>query len=46
MDTMGSLFGMAGFAFAIMAYLRIGALEKKLKEAGVLDKNFDSENEI
>lgn len=39
MGSMGFIFGI----FGIVAYSRIDALEKKLKESGVLDKQFDSE---
>ncbi|WP_169713930.1 hypothetical protein [Oceanicoccus sagamiensis] len=46
MDTTGFVFGMIGFTFGLLAFLKIGALEKKLKETGVLDKDFDSEKEI
>jgi len=46
METTGFVFGLFGFFFGILAYLRINALEKKLRETGVLDKNFNSEKEV
>jgi hypothetical protein len=46
MDIMGFIFGIAGFVFALFAYLRLNALESKLKKAGVLDKDYHSENEF
>lgn len=39
----GMSMGVMGFIFGIIAYSRIDALEKKLKEKGVLDEKFNSE---
>ena len=46
MEVMGFIFGMFGFTLGAFVFLRINALEKKLKEIGVLDKDFNSEKEI
>jgi hypothetical protein len=46
MEIMGFIFGLAGLSFGILAYLRIGALEKKFKETGALDQNFNSQEQI
>ena len=46
MENAGFVFGIFGFMLAALAIQRIAALEKKLKETGVLDKGFDSEKEI
>ena len=46
MDFLAWMFGLMGMAFGSMAYARVGALEKKLKESGVLNKSFNSEEEI
>lgn len=43
MIAIGFVFGMLGFMFGIIAYSRVGALEKKLKALGVLDPEFTSE---
>ncbi|MFC1512108.1 hypothetical protein ACFL5H_02820 [Candidatus Latescibacterota bacterium] len=50
MGLMGFIFGMSGIAvggsgisFSLNAIARIDKLEKKLKETGVLDKNFKSD---
>lgn len=40
------IFGIFGFILAGFCYYRIDALEKKLKEADVLDRDFDSKNEV
>lgn len=42
MDALGVL----GFLLAGFCYFRINALEKKLKEINVLDKNFNSKDKI
>ena len=42
MDALGIL----GFLLAGFCYFRIDALEKKLKEISVLDKNFDSKDKF
>ncbi len=38
----GSILGMVGFTFALLAHFRIRRLEKKLKELAVLPAEFDS----
>ena len=38
--------GLLGFILAGFCYFRIDALEKKLKELSVLDKDFNSKDEI
>lgn len=43
MENVGFVFGIFGFMLGAFALQRITVLEKKLKEAGVLDKNIDSE---
>lgn len=45
MDVMAWIFGSTGMVIALVAYTRVGVLEKKLKESGILDKSFDSEKE-
>lgn len=42
---MGFTFGLVGFAFALISYARIDKLEKHLKEKGLLDQNFKSDDE-
>lgn len=39
---MGTTFGIFGF----IAFTKVSALEKKLKETGVLDSAFNSEEEL
>jgi len=39
------IFGLFGFMLTAFCYYRIDALEKKLKEACVLDKEFNSIDE-
>lgn len=46
MDFLAWMFGLMGMTFGLMAYARIGALEEELKESGVLNKSFNSEEEI
>ncbi|WP_187409102.1 hypothetical protein [Saccharophagus sp. K07] len=46
MDTIGWIFAITGMCIGFSAYARVGALEKKLKEEGILDASFDSEKEI
>jgi hypothetical protein len=41
----GSLFGIVGFIFALWSFQRIQKLEKHLKEAGVLKKSYNSDEE-
>jgi hypothetical protein len=43
MEVLGFIFGITLWASASSALAKIAALEKKLKEAGVLDKEFKSE---
>ncbi|NOG46040.1 MAG: hypothetical protein HND50_12435 [Calditrichaeota bacterium] len=38
----GFVFGMSGLSFALISYQRISKLENKLKEIGVLDKDFST----
>lgn len=45
MEIFGWLFGTAGMVIALLACARVDALEKKLKEKGVLDPEFNSEKE-
>lgn len=42
METIGFIFGLAGLSYALMATSRINKLEEKLKELGVLDKDYKS----
>ena len=37
------IIGTVGFIFALISYSRVDALEKKLKDLGVLDREFASE---
>ena len=46
METIGFVFGLLGAAFGILAYLRVDKLEKKLKETGIVDKDFSSGEEL
>jgi len=46
MEIMGFIFGIIGFVFALFVYMRQNTLEKKMKETGVLDKDYHSENEF
>jgi hypothetical protein len=46
MEILGWIFGSAGMVFGLIAMGRISALEKKLKESGLLDPEFDSDKEI
>ncbi|MFT5573931.1 MAG: hypothetical protein ACI9FR_002867 [Cryomorphaceae bacterium] len=46
MENAGFIFGVFGFVLGALAIQRIAVLEKKLKETGVLDKDFDTEKEI
>ena len=45
MENVGFIFGLFGFLIAASALQKITSLEKKLKEIGVLDKDFDSEKD-
>ena len=42
MEAIGFIFGLAGLSYALKAISRINKLEQKLKELGVLDKDFKS----
>ncbi len=42
MEILGFIFGISGLAIGVLAYLRIDKLEKKLKETGIVDKDFSS----
>lgn len=46
MDILGFIFGTAALAFGIMAHKRVEALENKLKELEVLDKDYRSGEEL
>ena len=46
MGIIGFVFGMMGMTFGLIAFTRVSALEKKLKETGVLDRDFNSEDEL
>ena len=49
MEIIGFVFGMVGMTFGIfgiLAYYKITALEKKIKDSGVLDKKSNPKNEI
>lgn len=46
METIGFIFGLMGLAIGLLAYLRVDKLEKKLKETGIVDKNFSSGEEL
>ena len=43
MESIGFIFGLFGFMLGALAFFRMNALEKKLKETGVLDGKFDSQ---
>ena len=42
----GFIFGMIGMMFGLIAYSRVDKLEQRLKELGVLEHDFKSEEEI
>lgn len=49
MEFLGLIFGSMGMTFGIfglIAFTKISALETKLKETGVLDASFNSEEEL
>lgn len=46
MEIIGFIFGMTGLAMGILAYFRVDKLEKKLKETGIVDKDFSSGAEL
>jgi len=39
------IFGSIGFMFALISYSRIDKLERRLKELGILEQDFKSEDE-
>ena len=43
MTIMGFTFGVIGFVFALISYSRLDKLEKHLKEKGVLEQSFKSD---
>jgi len=42
MDSASMVFGLFGFIFGMSAFRKVTALEKKLKEAGILDEKSDT----
>ncbi len=46
MEILGFVFGLTGAGVGLLAYFRINALEKKLKDSGALDKDFNSEDHV
>jgi hypothetical protein len=46
MGILGFVFGTMGMIFGLVVYTKVSALEKKLKETGVLDRDFNSEEEL
>lgn len=46
MEMFGLMFGIIGMTFGLMSYSRIDKLEKRLKELGVLEQDFKSEEEF
>ena len=42
METMAFMLGALGFTFGLNAFVRIGNLEKKLKQFDVIPRDFDS----
>ena len=42
----GMSFGASGLVFAMIALAKISKLEKKLKETGVLDKEYESGEDV
>lgn len=46
METMGFTFGVTGFVFGLMAFVRVGNLEKKLKQFDVIPRDFDSGKDL
>ena len=45
MAILGFIFGACSLAFAASCYARIDKLEKRLKELGVLEQDFKSDDE-
>jgi hypothetical protein len=45
METIAFMFGTLGFIFGINAFVRIGNLEKKLKQFDVIPRDFNSEKD-
>ena len=53
LEVVGLVFGIIGFgigvtglSFGIITFSRLNALENKLKESGVIDKDFNSEKKV
>ena len=46
MEILGLVFGLTGAGVGLLAHFRLNALEKKLKDSGVLDKDFKSEDHV
>ena len=46
MENLGFVFGLTGAGVGLLAYFRLNALEKKLKDSGVLDQDFNSEGHV
>ena len=46
MEIIGFIFGLTGLAIGILAYFRVDKLEKKLKETGIIDKDFSSGKDL
>ena len=46
MKMFGFVFGIIGLMFGLMSYSRIDKLENRLKELGVLEQDFKSEEEF
>jgi len=45
MESMSWIFGTLGFIFGLNAFVRVGNLEKKLKEFDVIPRDFNSEKD-
>ena len=46
MEILGFVFGLTGAGVGLLAFFRLNALEKKLKESGILDQDFNSEDHV
>ena len=46
MSFLAFIFGLIGFMFALLSYSRIDKLENRLKELGILEQEFKSEDEV
>lgn len=42
MENLGFVFGMAGIAFGLLAWIRVENLEKRLKRLDVIPDDYDS----